>query len=135
MTNDSLSKKLGLQDIDDRDDINAKQHIRKRDKVREFLGIPKTKTRASNELLNAGLLLTLPVISSQPQSDNNPSGSLIVPADKPTSTSPPPSAETKRPSDIFLENIPKPSLMTDLPALGARIEKTEQLVYYEIYSY
>ncbi|KAG0256435.1 hypothetical protein BGZ95_005495, partial [Linnemannia exigua] len=37
--------------------------------------------------------------------------------------------QAKRLSNMFSENLTKPALRTDLPALLDRIEKTEQLIY------
>ncbi|KAF9901071.1 hypothetical protein EC991_006557 [Linnemannia zychae] len=95
----------------------------------EFLGISKTEITAPNKLVNAGFLLTLPIISKP----KIPSGMTIQQfhIDKAISTSPPFSlaaAETKRLLDIFLDNTPKPTPMIDLLPLEARIEKSEQLV-------
>ncbi|KAG0374597.1 hypothetical protein BGX24_010197, partial [Mortierella sp. AD032] len=147
MTNIPPNKKPDLHDFDDAHSNNTTQHVRKRDKVREFLGIPKSKTKdlkgkAYNRSLNAGrtpqvigppLLVSQasrpPIVALRPKdasSDNNKSISSSVAVDKPLPTPPPPT-EAKRLSVVFTENLTKPTLMTDLPALLDRIEKTEQL--------
>ncbi|KAH7056805.1 hypothetical protein BKA57DRAFT_434266 [Linnemannia elongata] len=58
--------------------------------------------------------------------DGNDPVFTIAPED---SSLPTPLAIAKSISDIFLENLPKPVIKTDLPALVDRIEVTQQLVY------
>ncbi|KAG0372786.1 hypothetical protein BGX24_012580, partial [Mortierella sp. AD032] len=152
MTNDPYQQ-LDQQDIDDDESTytntnTTAHHVRKRDKVREFLGIPKTKdkelkNKVSNQLLNAGLTaqaVGLPLVASQvtrpsavasqpkdTSSDYKTSIYSSTPADSPFPDPSP--AEAKRLSDVFLENLPKPVFRTALPTLLDRIERTEQLVY------
>ncbi|KAF9113432.1 hypothetical protein BGW39_003756, partial [Mortierella sp. 14UC] len=132
MTNTPPKQQPGLQDFDDGDSINSTYHVRKRDKFRQFLGIPTStnkelKNKASNHSLNAGrtpqaigpsLLASFaagpPSVTSQPKgthSDNDKVISSGAPADKPLPT-PPPALEAKETSAIFLENVSKPSMTT-----------------------
>ncbi|KAF9114108.1 hypothetical protein BGW39_003507, partial [Mortierella sp. 14UC] len=141
-------------DIDDDDSINSAHHVRNRDKLRQFLGIPKSKNKelknkelknkAPTRSLNTGctppemgppalasLATGPPILSSQPKdahTDDNKSISSNAPADK-LLPPPLPAPEAQRPSIIFLENMPKPAIKAALPVLLNRIEKTEQLVY------
>ncbi|KAG0376300.1 hypothetical protein BGX24_007933, partial [Mortierella sp. AD032] len=148
MTNTPPNKQPALHDIDGGYRTNTTQHVRKRDKMRDFLGILKSKTKdlkneASSQSLNAGHppqtknhpLVTFqatgpPIVASQPKDapldDNMPISSSVA-ADKPLPTLPP--TEARRLSIVFPENLPKPALKTDLPVHLGRIEKTEQLVY------
>ncbi|KAF9125049.1 hypothetical protein BGW39_007724, partial [Mortierella sp. 14UC] len=149
MTNTPPNQQLGLQNIDAGDSIKSPQHIGKRDKFRQFLGIPKSKNKepkdnASDQSLNAirspqatgppsvdSLAAGPPIVTSQPKdahSDDDESISSNVPAEKPL-PSPPPAPEAKKPSALFFENVSKPLMKTALPTLLARIEKTEQLIY------
>ncbi|KAG0376157.1 hypothetical protein BGX24_008191 [Mortierella sp. AD032] len=105
MTNTSPKKRPSLHVIDDDDstNINTTHHVGKRGKVREFLGILKSKTedpknKTSNQSLNAGptpqatnphLLASqasgLPIVASQPKdanSDDNMSISSYAPSNK-----------------------------------------------------
>ncbi|KAG0278388.1 hypothetical protein BGZ95_004137, partial [Linnemannia exigua] len=158
MTNTPPNKQPDLQDIDDGDSTNATQHVRKRDKVREFLRIPKSKTKdlrnkASDQSLDAGGIpqaTSLPFLTSQALGpiivssqakiySAVDSGSNDAFSDDNISTSSnvptekplprrPPSTQVNL-LDVFTENLAKPTLKTDLPTLLDRIEKTEQLVY------
>ncbi|KAG0248388.1 hypothetical protein BGZ95_008089, partial [Linnemannia exigua] len=73
MTNIPPNKQSGMHDIDDGDSNNTPQHTRKRDKVREFLGIPKSKdkdlkSKTTSQSLNAGptpQAVEPPLVSSQ----------------------------------------------------------------------
>ncbi|KAG0363531.1 hypothetical protein BGX24_004878, partial [Mortierella sp. AD032] len=156
MSNTPPSKQLALHDIDVDDSTNATQRVGKRDKEHEFLGVPKSnikklKSKAFNQSLKTGRT-NLPTLASQameppivaPQatnqaivishskdaySDDNKSTSSNVSADKmlPILL---PSTGSKRLLDVFTDNLPKPALRTDLTTLLDRIEKIEQLVYY-----
>ncbi|KAF9123951.1 hypothetical protein BGW39_008578, partial [Mortierella sp. 14UC] len=144
-----MTKQPNSQDVDEGDSSNSVQHIKKRDKLRAFLGIPKSKNKelknkASSRSLNTGRAPPAtgppsiasqasgpPMVTSQSKdahSDDNKSIPSSAPADRPLPT-PPPAPEPKSPPIVFFENLPKPALRTELPTLLNRIEKTEQLVY------
>ncbi|KAF9133229.1 hypothetical protein BGW39_010246, partial [Mortierella sp. 14UC] len=140
MTKDHPNKPPSLQDIDDDGSTNNTiLHVRKRDKFRKFLGIPKSKpkgieNKASHQPLDArrSSQATGPSVVGSQSKDNQlndkQSLSASVPIDDPIPASSP-TPDVQRLSLIFLENVPKLALRPDLPALGARVEKTEQLVY------
>ncbi|KAF9536873.1 hypothetical protein EC957_009505, partial [Mortierella hygrophila] len=117
--------------------------IRNRDKFREFWGLSKSKTKevklkVSNQSLDSRL-------SSQQSTRPSPvlsKASNVTSKDNlstPSSTSPSgdnqstPSRTVQEKTHvlepIFAENVPKPTLKTDLPQLQQRIEMTQQLVY------
>ncbi|KAG0376156.1 hypothetical protein BGX24_008190 [Mortierella sp. AD032] len=54
MTNIPPSEQHDLRDIDDGDSTNTTQRVRKRDKMREFLGIPKSKTKSIKNKCRSG---------------------------------------------------------------------------------
>ncbi|KAG0374315.1 hypothetical protein BGX24_010562, partial [Mortierella sp. AD032] len=151
MTNDPSNKQQHLHSIDDADSNNAAQHVGKLDKVREFLGIKTKAKELKNKAFKQSLIVERtpqaigppllaseatrqPIVASLPNdvcSDDIMSISSYAPSDKFLSTPTPPTeaTEAKRLSVVFTENLTKPTLRTDLPALSGRIEKTEQLVY------
>ncbi|KAG0373396.1 hypothetical protein BGX24_011760, partial [Mortierella sp. AD032] len=80
MTNTPPNEQPGLHDIDGGDSTNATQHVRKRDKVRAFLGVPKSKnkelkTKASNQYMNA---VPTPQVISPPLIASQASGPPII---------------------------------------------------------
>ncbi|KAG0268664.1 hypothetical protein BGZ95_002389, partial [Linnemannia exigua] len=101
------------------DNPNSTVRIRKRDKLREFMRFPKSKSKdvtsmTSNQLTRPSSIVPLPVIqdaklqpSIQPLQSNK---ALVV-------------------MDFFPDNLLKPVVKTELPRLHERIESTEQLVY------
>ncbi|KAF9536719.1 hypothetical protein EC957_009874, partial [Mortierella hygrophila] len=131
----SPSKQLGPHTTSDTGKANDTHRVRKRDVIRDIFGFSKSKTKeadatATNQAVSAQ---TPPQIVGPPTSPsvsdihsmNNhvlASTSLV---DKPL----PVSVETKRISNIFLENLPAPVMKTELPAVQDRIEVTQQLAY------
>ncbi|OAQ22498.1 hypothetical protein K457DRAFT_26019, partial [Linnemannia elongata AG-77] len=122
------------------DSANNAGSIRKRDKIREIWGFPKSKTKeirpyAPTQSLNSRPLSqesTRPVslvsqASNSPSGDNQADFSGITMQDKPLP--PPPPTEAQPLADIFLDNLPKTIIKTELPHLQQRIERIEQLVY------
>ncbi|KAG0064172.1 hypothetical protein BGZ89_009311 [Linnemannia elongata] len=118
----------------DGNDPNNNQPARKRDIILDHLSLPSLKNKwfkhkTSRQLQASPQPAKSPV--TQP-SDNitndtqSQSVSTIAPDEKPLPT---PLAMAKSISDIFLENLPKPVIKNDLPALLDRIEVTQQLVY------
>ncbi|KAK5802021.1 hypothetical protein F5H01DRAFT_325977 [Linnemannia elongata] len=120
----------------DGNDPNNNQPARKRDISLEHLDLPRPKNKklkheTSNQSLTAQAppQLAAPPVILQPSeniTNDNQSVSTSDPEDKPLST---PLALAKSISDIFLENLPKPIVKTDFPALLGCIENTQQLVY------
>ncbi|KAF9311952.1 hypothetical protein BGZ91_006673, partial [Linnemannia elongata] len=114
---------------------NDDQGVRKRDVIRRILGFSKSKTE------KADTLTTNQENGAQntPQAVGSPSASLAsdihLVADQPVTSSPrvdkplPAPVDTKRTSNIFLENLPAPVMKTELPAIQDRIEVTQQLAY------
>ncbi|KAG0379336.1 hypothetical protein BGX24_000827 [Mortierella sp. AD032] len=115
------------------DDARSKP-IRKRDKVRNFLGIPEIKSKASNQSLNTqppSQQLARPS-SIASQTGNSSSGdnqylSLNAVQEKPLPL--PPTSHRPGLEEIFTNNVAKPALRTELPRLRQRIERTQQLAY------
>ncbi|KAK3804786.1 MAG: hypothetical protein JOS17DRAFT_826011 [Linnemannia elongata] len=110
---------------------NDAQRVRKRDIVREIFGFPKHKTKEvdtmSPNLEVSAQVVGPPTASSASDvlSVTDQSVASIGLVDKPL----PALVETKTTSNIFLENLPAPVMKTELPAVQARIEVTQQLAY------
>ncbi|KAF9118487.1 hypothetical protein BGW39_001133, partial [Mortierella sp. 14UC] len=118
--------------------------VRKRDKVHDFLGIPKSR---SKDVSPTGSNLSSHSRTPSQQSTRPSSVVSQVSNDPPghnqSVVSPPVIREAKLLSslqllapnkaqvvvDIFPDNVPKPVIKTELPRLQERIESTEQLVY------
>ncbi|KAK5823040.1 hypothetical protein F5H01DRAFT_333368, partial [Linnemannia elongata] len=120
----------------DGNDPNNSQPARKRDIILDHLGLPrlknkwlKHKTSKQSLTVQAPPQPAVPPIISQP-SDNitndSRSVSTSAPGDKSLLTPP---AMAKSISDIFPENLSKPVIKTELPALLDHIEVMQQLVY------
>ncbi|KAF8947587.1 hypothetical protein BGZ47_008605 [Haplosporangium gracile] len=141
-----------------RDAIGANtttQHVGQRDKLRNSLGIPKSKelkNKASNQSLTTHLQLQaagLPPTAFQVSNDVLSATHLVSssdPLDKPLPTPPavtepslaPPSEATPSPTlhtgvkailGLFPANVSKPAIKTDLPAALDGSESTQQFVY------
>ncbi|KAG0063983.1 hypothetical protein BGZ90_002424, partial [Linnemannia elongata] len=130
-----MLKEPGPQDAIDTAKANDDQSIRKRDVIRGILGFSKSKPKevnatAPNQAVHAqntpqvvgpptaSLASDIHLVTDQPVTS-----SLRV--DKPLNDP----VETKRTSNIFLENLPAPVMKTELPAIQDRIEVTQQLAY------
>ncbi|KAF9271531.1 hypothetical protein BGZ88_005976, partial [Linnemannia elongata] len=122
------------------DSANNAGSIRKRDKIREIWGFSKSKTKEirsyaptqspnSRPLSQESTRPTTLVFqaSNSPSGDNQADFSGITMQDKPLP--PPPPTEAQPLADIFLDNLPKTIIKTELPHLQQRIERIEQLVY------
>ncbi|KAK3819073.1 MAG: hypothetical protein JOS17DRAFT_778114 [Linnemannia elongata] len=115
---------------------NNNQPIRKRNSFLDYLGLPRFKDKwpghkTSHQSLTAQAPphLAGPPVISQPYTsiiNDTQSCSTSVPEDK---SLPIPPALVESISDIFLENLPRPVIKTDVPALRDRFEVTQQLVY------
>ncbi|KAF9952187.1 hypothetical protein BGZ72_006453 [Mortierella alpina] len=137
MTINSSNKQQGQQNIEHGESINSIHRVRKRDKVRGFLGWSHSKSKdpentMSQQLQNAGLasqaigyqldastMTGPPTVFSQPENahlDDKKAKSSSVSVDNRLST-------------VFSENSVAPARRTDLPVLLDRIEKIDQLVY------
>ncbi|KAG0051926.1 hypothetical protein BGZ90_006642, partial [Linnemannia elongata] len=121
----------------DGNDSNSNQPARKRDIILDHLSLPSLKNKwfkhnTSKQLLTDQASLQPAASPVTQPSDNitndtqSQSVSTIAPDENPLPT---PLAMAKSISDIFLENLPKPVIKTDLPALLDRIEVTQQLTY------
>ncbi|KAG0372959.1 hypothetical protein BGX24_012348, partial [Mortierella sp. AD032] len=104
MANTPPNNQHSLHDIDGGGSINTTQHARKHDKLRKFLGILKSKTKDLRKSISSSVAAHKHVPISQP-------------------------TKAKTLSIGFAENLLRPALKTNLPALLDRIEKTDQLVY------
>ncbi|KAF9899252.1 hypothetical protein EC991_009223, partial [Linnemannia zychae] len=133
MTNTTPNQQLDLQDIDDGDSTNSIQDVRRRDKLRKFLGIPKSKNK---QLKNKVSSQSLSAVHTPQAKDPHlivplASETLIVTSSdgigKPMLKRLP--TKTQERSIIFRENPAKPSTGTVLPVIMERIEKIEQLVH------
>ncbi|KAF9118342.1 hypothetical protein BGW39_001260 [Mortierella sp. 14UC] len=127
------------------DKPNSNQSLRKRDKFLKVFGLSKSehkvKAKTSTQSLHAQPShRAIEPSSIAFQSNNIPLGddqsvALTVAKDKPLPLSPAedplpvPTAMEQTLINIFPENIPKPTVKTDLPRPQERIEKTDQLVY------
>ncbi|KAF9111253.1 hypothetical protein BGX30_007656, partial [Mortierella sp. GBA39] len=124
--------------VSDSSSVSSTVRIRKRDRFREFWGLSKSKTKevklkASNQSLHsrpASQYSTRPpsVVS---QTSNLPSGDNqftppITAQEKPLSVPP---YTSRVLNDIFDEDVPRPTMKTELPQLQQRIKMTQQLVY------
>ncbi|KAF9537274.1 hypothetical protein EC957_008518 [Mortierella hygrophila] len=114
---------------------NVTQRVRKRDVIRDIFGFSKSKTKeVDNTVTNQAVSAqTPPQVVGPPTAssasdihsmDNHTLASTLL-VDKPL----PAPVETKRISNIFLENLPAPVTKTELPAVQDRIEVTQQLAY------
>ncbi|KAG0071599.1 hypothetical protein BGZ89_010105, partial [Linnemannia elongata] len=120
----------------DGNDPNNNQPARKRDIFLDHLGFPRLKDKWLKHKTSKQSLAVQaspqPAVSSviSQSSDNitNDSRSVFTSAPEDRSLLTPP-ALAKSISDIFPENLSKPVIKTDLPALLDRIEVTQQLVY------
>ncbi|KAG0269267.1 hypothetical protein BGZ95_002140 [Linnemannia exigua] len=121
----------------DGDNSNAALPVRNRDILRSLCCILKSrskglKNKSSNQSLNtqdAAQATDPSFIASQPTSiptRKNHSSSLSTPAGN---TATPPSTGQKSIPGIFSEDLPKPTIKTDLPDALDLIEMTQQLVY------
>ncbi|KAF9536993.1 hypothetical protein EC957_009121, partial [Mortierella hygrophila] len=134
MTKDSSFQPHPPGDGDDPNNNN--QPTRKRNIFLDYLSLPRPKNKrlkhkTSNQSLTAQAtpqLAASPVISQPTDSITNNSQSVSTNAPEDKSLPIPPSM-AKSISDIFLENLPRPFIKTDLPALLDRIEVTQQLIY------
>ncbi|KAF9313649.1 hypothetical protein BGZ91_006205, partial [Linnemannia elongata] len=121
------------------DSANNAGSIRKRDKIREIWGFSKSKIKEIRPYAPTQSLNSRPQSqeSTRPtsvvsQASNSPSGdsqaysSGITMQDKPLP--PPPPTEAQPLADIFLDNLPKTIIKSELPHLQQRIERIEQLV-------
>ncbi|KAF9090797.1 WD_REPEATS_REGION domain-containing protein, partial [Mortierella sp. GBA35] len=99
------------------DKPGATSPIKKDGKLRSFFGLkPKTKPENSKQTSptqRASQITRTPLVTSQ--TNNRPS--------------PPPPIIIRPRMNIFSENVPKPTIKSELPRLLERIEKTEQLLY------
>ncbi|KAG0265565.1 hypothetical protein BGZ95_003291, partial [Linnemannia exigua] len=160
MTNILSNKQQRLHKVDDGNSSSTTpQRVRKLDKVREFLGFPRSRTKdlkgkAFKQSLDTGhtpQVIGLPLPTSQAtglsivasratrqpivasQLKNACSGdNMPISSHAPSEkplSTPPPLTEAKRVSVFFTQNLTKPAFKTDIPVLLDRIEKTEQLVY------
>ncbi|KAG9063936.1 hypothetical protein KI688_004050 [Linnemannia hyalina] len=114
---------------------NDIQRVRKRDVIRDIFGFSKSKTKeidatATNQAVSAQ---TPPQVVGPPTtssaSDVHPVADQAVISTPPVDNPLPAPVETKRTSNIFLENLPAPMMKTALPAVQDRIEVTQQLAY------
>ncbi|KAH7056815.1 hypothetical protein BKA57DRAFT_214105 [Linnemannia elongata] len=120
----------------DGNDPNENQSSRKRDIFVDYLGLGRPKNKKpKHETSDQAYTAQVP---SQPTAslailqtgENITNDSQLVPTSSPEDkTFQTPLAMAKSISDIFLENMPKPVVKADLPALLDRIEVTQQLVY------
>ncbi|KAF9967058.1 hypothetical protein BGZ70_000293 [Mortierella alpina] len=128
------------------DSPNSTVSIRRRDKLYEFFGIHKSKLKSKDVKPTSSTQLlhfqpppqqsTRPPsivfqVSNYPTGDNQPVVSLpaVQQAKVPSSLQPLPPNKAQVVMDIFLDNVPKPVIKTELPRLRERIESIEQLVY------
>ncbi|KAG0280969.1 hypothetical protein BGZ95_007644 [Linnemannia exigua] len=124
---------------------NSTVRIRKRDKLRGFLGIPKFKSKdvkpqTSSQSLPSRIQSQqstepssiVSQVSKEPSGDDSQSviSSLVIQEAKlQPSLEPSPPNKAHVAMDIFPDNIPKPVIKTQMPRLQERIVSTEQLVY------
>ncbi|KAF9112306.1 hypothetical protein BGW39_004086, partial [Mortierella sp. 14UC] len=131
-----------LNHVSQYDDTNSSQTLRKRDKIRQFLGITKpTEYKVKTITLTQSL-------SADRETDLNPTGSessknfgddqtvvCSASGDKPPHSLSPEDLKPSLPANddpitsIFSEDVVAPVIRSDLPRLQQRIDKTEQLVY------
>ncbi|KAG9063979.1 hypothetical protein KI688_004093 [Linnemannia hyalina] len=129
------SKQSGPHATSDAGKANDTQRVRKRDVIREIFGFSKSKikevdTAVTNLAVSAQSPLQVvgpPTASSA--SDVHSVADLAVTSTPPVDKSLPAPVETKRISNIFLENLPAPMMKIELPAVQDRIEVTQQLAY------
>ncbi|KAG0066411.1 hypothetical protein BGZ90_001420, partial [Linnemannia elongata] len=114
---------------------NDTQRVRERDEIRGSFGVSNSKTKeADTTATNQAVDLQDPLQVVGPPTASSVSDIHSV-ADKPVTSSPrfekplPAPAETKKTSNIFLENLAAPVKKTELPAVQDRIEVTQQLAY------
>ncbi|KAG9067685.1 hypothetical protein KI688_011272 [Linnemannia hyalina] len=120
------------------DSASSIVRIRRRDKFREFWSLSKSKTKEvklkiSNQSPHSRLssqqltrpLSVLSQASNLPSGDNQSTPSRTA-QEKALSA---PLNEARVLEMIFAENVPKPTMKTELPQLQQRIEMTQQLVY------
>ncbi|KAG9063964.1 hypothetical protein KI688_004078 [Linnemannia hyalina] len=114
---------------------NDAQGVRKRDVIRDIFGFSRSKTKevdatATNQAVSAQTppQVVGPLTASS-ASDVHPVADQAVISTPPVDKSLPAPVETKRTSNIFLENLPAPMMKTELPAVQYRIEVTQQLAY------
>ncbi|KAF9900866.1 hypothetical protein EC991_006770 [Linnemannia zychae] len=111
--------------------------VRTRDKIRNFLSLPKSKSKGLKNKSSAQSLNTqnstqttgVPLNETKPvviPAITNLSGSLSAPVGNATSA---PFRGMKSISDIFSKDLPKPMIKAELPSTLDRIEVTQQLVY------
>ncbi|KAF9538731.1 hypothetical protein EC957_006246, partial [Mortierella hygrophila] len=129
------SNQPGSHATSDTGKANDTQRVKKRDVIRDVFGFSKSKTKevdttATNQAVSAQ---TPPQVVGPPTassaSDFHPVAYQAVISTPPVDKSLPTPVETKRISNIFLENLPAPVMKTELPAVQDRIEVTQQLAY------
>ncbi|KAK3804796.1 MAG: hypothetical protein JOS17DRAFT_826065, partial [Linnemannia elongata] len=119
----------------DAGNVNGTQRARKRDIIRDIFTFSKSKTKEADAMTtNQGVSAQIP-----PQAVRSPTASSVsdihLGTNQSVASSPlvhkplPALVETKRTSNIFLENLPAPVMKTELPAVQDRIEVTQQLAY------
>ncbi|KAG9063959.1 hypothetical protein KI688_004073 [Linnemannia hyalina] len=129
------SKQPGPHATSDTGKASDTQGVRKRDVIRDTFGFSKSKTKDVNATVASHAvsaqhppqLVGPPTASSA--SDTHSVADQAVISTPPVDKSLPVSVETKRTSNIFLENLPAPMMKTELPAVQYRIEVTQQLAY------
>ncbi|KAG0285747.1 hypothetical protein BGZ96_010044 [Linnemannia gamsii] len=105
-----------LEELDDysrNDDFDTTQLLRKQDKFRNFFTVPKSGSKVKDTSSTQSLTSSIAF-----QVDNN--------QDKPLEVMP---AEEYLLTNIFPENVGKPTLRTDLPHPQQRIERSGQSLY------
>ncbi|OAQ24028.1 WD40 repeat-like protein [Linnemannia elongata AG-77] len=134
MTNKS-SNQSDTHATGDAGKANDTQRVRECDEIRGIFGVSKSKTKeADATATNQAVDLQDPLQVVGPPTASSISDIHSV-ADKPVTSSPsfekplPAPAETKKTSNIFLENLAAPVKKTELPAVQDRIEVTQQLAY------
>ncbi|KAG0293062.1 hypothetical protein BGZ97_005424, partial [Linnemannia gamsii] len=112
---------------------NSTERVKKRDIVRNFVGVTRIKDKALQQSLDvkpsvpSGPPAAAPKVSDTTLDGDQPILSNVrTLEDKPL---PSPPTESLLIADIFPENLAKPFIKTELPPLLGRIETTDQLVY------
>ncbi|KAG9063951.1 hypothetical protein KI688_004065 [Linnemannia hyalina] len=129
------SNQPGPHGTSDGSKANDTQRVRKRDVIRKSFGFSKSKAKGADATVTNQAVSgqTPPQIVGPPTtssaSDIYSIDNHVLASTPLVDKSLPVPVETKRTSNIFLENLPAPVMKTELPAVQDRIEVTQQLAY------
>ncbi|KAF8932180.1 hypothetical protein BGZ47_011519 [Haplosporangium gracile] len=111
--------------VPDKGSANITEPLRKRDKFRNFFGIPKSLANA-NAKAKSPMQSMKSEVHSQQSTQSSVASQVTDDQDK---SLPIASTVNGLLPDIFPENVTKPAVKTALPGLQDRIERTDQLLY------